>query len=117
MQANASVNELNEKIYEYYKRYELSSLKRMRKALANKKEFQNLLGQYEAEMPKTNGNTAQNKARSLKDDQPYLLHSPAFVFQSMLNLDLISKDGDTYARNEERIRAMSEFIQFASTKK
>ena len=45
---DSSLNELNAKIYEFYKDQGLTVLKRMSKALAGDKEFRKLLGKYNA---------------------------------------------------------------------
>jgi hypothetical protein len=120
-QTSAAVNELNAEIYEFYKRYGLTLLKRMRKALVNNKEFQSLLREYEALTSETEGSTEPDALPGITvvGESPHdrMARNPAFAFKSMLKLGLISKAGETYTKNEERIRAMNEFIRFAAAKK
>jgi hypothetical protein len=105
---DSSLNELNTEIYEFYKHYGLTVLRRMKKALADDKEFQNLLMKYNALASEADGSTEP-------DDR--MVTNPVFVLKSMLKLGLISKAGESYTKNEERIGAMNEFIRFAASKK
>jgi len=119
-QVDSSLNELNAEIYEFYKHYGLRVLRRMKKALADDKEFQNLLGKYNALVSEADGNTEPDAFVSIATGTvPHdrMVTNPVFVLKSMLKLGLISKAGESYTKNDERIRAMNEFIRLAASKK
>lgn len=118
---DSSLNELNIEIYKIYKLYGLTVLRRMKKVLLNDKEFQTLLRQYEVLASEAEGNSESMNSTTIavvgESAGDHMARNPAFVFKSMLELGLISKTGASYTKNEERIRAMNEFIRFAATKK
>jgi hypothetical protein len=113
---DSSLNELNAQIYEFYKDHGLTVLKRMRKALADDKEFQKLLGKYNDLASEGEGSTTVNITLTTVPDERFVT-DPVFVVRSMLKLGLISKAGESYTKNDERISAMNEFIRFAMSKK
>lgn len=118
-QTTTSVNEFNTEIYKFYQTHGLTALRRMRKALANNREFQTILRGYEAFVLESNRNAEEHQGITIVGQSPpnQSVNEPAFTLESMLALNLISKAGDTYSKNEERIKAMNEFIQFAGSKK
>lgn len=118
---DSALNEMNVEIYEFYKHYGLTVLRRMKRALVDDKEFQNLLKKYDALASEANEITESDAFVAIASEEGshdrIAATNPLFLLKSMLRLGLISKAGESYTRNEERIKAMNDFIRFAATKK
>jgi hypothetical protein len=118
-QTNSTLNDLNVEIYEFYKHYGLTVLKRMSKTLADDKKFQNFVTICDTYTSETEAIAdLYDRNIAIETSSPDGIGvNPAFVLKSMLKLGLISSVGDSYTKNEERIKAMNEFVRFAVTKK
>jgi hypothetical protein len=118
---NSMFDELNAKIYEFYKNYGLTILKRIRKTLADDKEFQIFIKKYTSLATEGEATAERDAFVSIAiGTSPHdriIRANPVFILKSMLELGLISKVGESYIKNEEKIKAMNEFIHFAVTKK
>lgn len=119
-QADSALNEMNVEVYEFYKHYGLTVLRRLKRALVDDKEFQNFLRKCDVLASEANETPDSDGLVTTVGEygaHPRIVTSPLFLLKSMLRLGLISKAGGTYTRSEERIQAMNDFIRFATAKK
>ncbi len=130
----SALNDLNVELYDFYKHYELKALKGMQKTLGDDNRFQNFVraalaypseraalaypSEREASADRSQRETiADVESRSFvisnSSSDGISVINPAFALKSMMKLGLISKVGERYTKNEERIKAMNEFVRFA----
>jgi len=115
-------DELNQSIYDFYMKYSLQGLLRLRKAVTDDEKFKEALISYKKS---ANEDPA---SRNIQEDDfigisigapPHVrerLNHSAFIFRSLIELGLISKEGEDYHKHEQKIQAMNEFIEFALIK-
>ncbi len=113
---DSALNDLNVELYDFYKRHGLDALKGMKKTLGDDNRFQNVIREARAYPSETEA-IAESEGRAivretLLSDGTFV--NPAFALKSMMELGLISKVGETYTRNEERTKAMNEFVRFVA---
>ena len=99
---NSKYDELNQTIYDFYNKYGLQALLRLKKAVTDDEELKSALNHRK----KAAGEDVTSRHET-EDD---------FIFRSLIDLRLISKEGDNYRKNEQKIQAMNEFIKFALIK-
>lgn len=111
---DSALNDLNVELYDFYKGHGLRALKGMKKILGDDNRFQNLVKEACA-YPSEIKDLAEIERRIVIEDlsPDGILANPVFTLESMMKLGLISNVGQQYTRNEERIKAMNEFIRFA----
>jgi hypothetical protein len=112
---DSALNDLNVELYDFYNRYGLRAFKVMEKALGDDNKFQNFLseaGIYPSDMEAI----ADQEGRRIfieTSSSGEIVFDPDSALKLMMKLGLLSKVGKRYTRNEERIKAMNEFVRFA----
>ncbi len=117
---DSASNEMNVEVYEFYNRYGLTAMRRMKKVLVDDKEFQSFLRKCDVLTSESGELNEPNDSVTIVGQygaHPRIITSPGFLLNSMLRLGLISKTGGSYTRNEERIKAMNDFVRFAAAQK
>lgn len=118
--ADSVSNELNTDVYQFYKENGLTVLKRIIKILANERQLKALLKKYDVRLSDTELVLEREEAlamASVEGREDLLTKPNLFTAETILKLRLVTKTGEGYTRNEEKIKAMDEFVQFAKTKK
>lgn len=109
---DSALNNLNVELYDFYKRYGLRPLKEMKKILGDDNRFLKFVKVALSEIKIISSMESPSIPTEISSSD-VIFFTPTFVLKSMIKLGLISKVGETYTRNEERIKAMNEFVQFA----
>lgn len=118
--ADTALNELNADIYGFYRTHGSSILKRMKKVLANDRQFQSLFKKYDARTSDEEVVSEEAKVVILGsriDFDDSISKTSIFVAHSVLKLGLVLKTDEGYMKNEEKIKALNEFVQFVATRK
>ena len=111
---DSALNDLNVELYAFYKGHGLRALQGMKKIFGNDSRFQNLVKEacsYPSELKDIDEIERRIVIEDLSPDG--ILANPLFTLELMMKMGLISKVGQQYTRNEERIKAMNEFVRFA----
>ena len=117
---DSASNEMNVEVYEFYNRYGLTAMRRMKKALVDDKAFKGFLRKCDVLTSESGELNETNNSVAIVEEygaHPRIITSPGFLLNSMLRLGLISKAGESYTRNDERIKAMNDFVRFAAGQK
>lgn len=118
-------DESNSKVYEYYREKGLRSLAHMKKAVSDNQAFLAFLESY-----KKDGIDFDKIEAFPQDDSLHYVvgdpHGPkiarrpkapaAVILKNLIELGLVTKSATDFLRNEEKISAMNEFIDFVVIK-
>ncbi|MFH1974058.1 MAG: hypothetical protein ABIJ52_00680 [Pseudomonadota bacterium] len=110
---DSQLNDLNVELYDVYKRNGLRALKGMKKTLGDDNRLQSFVRLARAFPSETEAiPDLESRSMVIETTSDGVFLHPAFALKSMIKLGLISKVGEKYTRNEERIKAMNEFVRF-----
>lgn len=112
----------NKKIYDFYTEHGLSILLRIKNATASDERFSKLIQSY-----KKSGEDSEKPDDEIYDPAVQLAigtlpHerrrgiSPSFLIKRLLLFEIISRQGEDFVKNEEKFKAMEEFVDFAVIK-
>jgi hypothetical protein len=88
-------------------------MRRMKRALADDKEFQSFLRKCDVLASEESELSEHTDSVTIVGEygaHPRIITSTVFLLKSMLRIGLISKTSEGYARNEERIKAMNDSL-------
>jgi hypothetical protein len=111
---DSALNDLNVDLYAFYKGHGLRALQGMKKILSNDIRFQHLVKEASSYPSELKDIDEIERRIVIEDSSPYgMIANPLLTLESMMKMGLISKVGQQYTKNEERIKAMNEFVRFA----
>lgn len=119
--SDSKYDDFNAPLYEFYEKADLASLVRLRQVLTDEKEFASGLKRY-SDFESKHGSdlTPQDAFVGIAMDTPphirERLNRPAVLFHRLVELGVVVKEGDTFRKDEPRVKAMNEFIEFAMIK-
>ncbi|MBI5205349.1 MAG: hypothetical protein HZA11_10570 [Nitrospirae bacterium] len=115
---SSKYDETNKALYDYYINNNLRTLLRLRKILVNDDRFSRAMITYKrlsadsGEIAKPQFNGISSGPSHYRDRNDYSF----YIFKSLIDLGLISQDGDGYQKNDQKMLAMNEFIEFVLIK-
>jgi hypothetical protein len=114
---NNKYNLLNIKVYEFYRQNGLQGLLEMKKAITDDDKFSTFLKRYDKAGVDYEKLDDRLKYRWVQTYGGRLRVPPAEILRNLIDLGIISKEGEKFCRKEENVKAMNEFIDFAVIKR
>lgn len=110
------------KIYEYYREQGRQGLKRLRNVTSDNQAFNSFIARYNKQgldHEKIATISADEEMHIVMGDDPHKRRRgipPALILKRLLELGLVVKKDSEYLRNEDKINAMNEFVDFVVIK-
>lgn len=118
--SDSKYEELNAKIYEFYEDHGVDMLLKLRKAVSDEEKFQTFAEENKKYLSEEDNDKDEDVFIGIAAGTPpherRRQRNPAFILKSLIKFNLISREGEGFRRNEDRISALSEFIDFVTIK-
>ncbi len=110
-------DELNEKLYDYYKENGTHTLTSLRTVVSNNEKLKELIESYEKYLSEEK-DSKESDELIVNELPPHMrrIKRPVIMLRSLESLGLITKAENKYQRDEVRINAMNEFLDFVTIK-
>jgi len=120
--SDCKYKENNDKVYSYYIENGLNTLLKTKNAVVNQEKFDKFMNAYKKKGVNFEDlddvdldPSVQIAMRALPNEINRGL-SPADILRILVNIGVVAKEDDTIIRNEEHVKSMVEFLDFAAIK-
>jgi len=119
--SDSKYDDVNAPLYEFYEKADLSILVRLRQVVTDEEKFASGMKSYsDFESKRGSDLTSEDTFVGIAMETPPHIRErfnrPAVLFHRLVELGVVVKEGDTFRKDEPKVKAMNEFIEFALIK-
>ena len=119
--SNSKYDDINAPLYQLYENVGIERLVELRQVVADDEKFASSLKKYLDDENKGHSDFTSEDSSSVIEIGPPMHHReafnyPPFLFRNLVTLGVVVKEGDTFRKDEQKVKAMNEFMDFALIK-